>query len=314
MKIQENISLAPYTMYKIGGPARFYIETKSTDELVEAVRFAKEKNLSFFLLGAGSNTLVADRGFNGVIIHPSGGTVNVNTEQGELTADADVMMARAAGEAARAGLGGFSWAVGVPGTIGGSVRGNAGCFGGEMKDVVHAVRFYHTDAGAIKEIDRAACAFAYRDSVFKHRPAWIITSVILKLLSAQSHEIQEAMRRITAERSAKQDIGTKSCGCIFKNPSWEMAAYPKEKMLERYPELLPFVERPHIPASFLIDQTGLKGKKIGRIFVSPRHGNFFVNEGGGTADEVMMLVSLVKDAVRRRYGIVLQEEIQLVGF
>ncbi len=314
IKIQENISLASHTMYKIGGQARFFVETKNGDEIVEAVRFAEEKNLPFFILGAGSNTLVADRGFPGMVIHPSGGAVDVNTERGELVVDTDVMMARAASEAARGGLGGFSWAVGVPGTMGGSVRGNAGCFGGEMKDVVHTVRFYDTDARAIKEIDRAACAFAYRDSVFKHHPGWIILSVILKLPPTDAQILQEEMRRITAERSAKQDIGTKSCGCIFKNPSWEMAAYAKEKMVQRHPELLPFAERSHIPASFLIDQAALKGKKIGRIFISPRHANFFVNEGGGTADEVMMLVSLVKDAVCRRFGIALQEEIQLLGF
>lgn len=314
IKIQENIPLAPHTMYKIGGPARFFIEAKNADELIGAVCFAEEKNLPFFLLGAGSNTLVADRGFDGVVIHPSGGALKADVERGELTVDAGVMMARVASEAAHAGLGGFSWGVGIPGAIGGSVRGNAGCFGGEMKDVVRSVGYYDTEARALKEMANAVCAFAYRDSIFKHHPEWIILSVALKLPPANSHEVQEEIRRITAERSAKQDIGAKSCGCIFKNPSWEMARFSKEKMLERYPELSTFVARMHIPASFLIDQAELKGKRIGHIFVSPRHGNFFVNEGGGMADEVMMLVSLVKDAVCRRYGILLQEEIQLLGF
>ena len=117
-----------------------------------------------------------------------------------------------------------------------------------------------------------------------------------------------------AERAAKQDIGTKSCGCIFKNISWSRKGVDRNILLRLFPELLIFKNSSYIPASFLIDQAGLKGKRVGRVFISPKHANYFVNDGGATAEEVVMLISIVKDTVKRKFGLLLGEEIQYVGF
>src|SRR3989344_19527 len=138
LDIKTNIPLAPYTIYKIGGPASFFAEVKTAEELKEALLFAQEKGLPFFILGAGSNVLIGDQGVAGLVIHKSGGEGKINGDR--VVVDAGVMMTKAVLVSAKAGLTGFEWGVGVPGTIGGSVRGNAGCFGGEMGQAVERVQ------------------------------------------------------------------------------------------------------------------------------------------------------------------------------
>lgn len=350
--IKEGVPLAPYTIYKIGGPARFFVEVRSVDRLEEAVRFAEERRVLFFVLGAGSNVLIADRGFDGLIIQMRGGEVLIEGDR--LIADAGVMMARAVMEAARAGLGGFEWGIGIPGTIGGAVRGNAGCFGGEMKDVVERVRILqapsskprNTTSAAAKngsnevaevdpvesprrgelygvdirgkfqvlELTNRDCQFNYRDSIFKRHPEWVVLSATLKLKKGDPTAIQEHVKRITAERAQKQDIGTKSCGCIFKNVSWSRRDIRKGDLLNRFSEFDRFGDEPALPASLLIDRVGLKGRRVGKAVISPKHANYFLNEGGATAEEVITLITAAKDAVMRKYGIALEEEIQYVGF
>lgn len=322
-KILHHTALAPFTIYKIGGPARFFVEVKNAGELKDALRYAKDNNLDFFILGAGSNVLISDKGFAGIIIHMTGGEVKVDGQL--LLADAGVMMARAAGEAARAELSGLEWAVGIPGTIGGSVRGNAGCFGSEMGQALESVQVLEVKCQMsnvkttsqnpkIFELSNKECKFSYRHSVFKEHPEWIILRAKFKLIPGDPTAIQERMKAIMLERSSKQDIGTKSCGCIFKNVSWERKDIDKQKLLDRFPELAKFQDQPNIPASFLVDQAGLKGRKIGQVFISPKHANYFVNEGGATADEVVILIALAKDTVFRKFGIALEEEIQYIGF
>ncbi|MFY9462761.1 MAG: UDP-N-acetylmuramate dehydrogenase [Candidatus Sungiibacteriota bacterium] len=336
IEIKEHEPLAPHTIYKIGGTARFFASVKNRAELEEALKFATDHGAPFFIMGAGSNTLVSDKGFDGMVIRMAGGEIKIDGEPsnttlavaegdknevakvdilGErMTADAGVMMARAAAEAARAGLAGFAWAIGVPGTIGGSVRGNAGCFGNEMKDVVESVDVFDAIKATSYKIQATSCQFAYRDSIFKRHSEWVVVSATLKLGKGDSAIIQQEIRAMSMERAAKQDIGAKSCGCIFKNPAWLDVFEAKEKLLAQFPELAVFAERPEIPAAFLIDRAGLKGKRTGHIIISDKHANFFVNEGGGTAGEARSLIASAKSAVQEKYGIVLQEEIQYLGF
>ena len=136
----------------------------------------------------------------------------------------------------------------------------------------------------------------------------------MKLKKGDTAAIQNEIKRITAERGAKQDIGTKSCGCIFKNVSWLRGDIKKEELLARFPELAEFRERTNIPASFLIDRAGLKGRTSGHARVSRSHANFFVNDGGATAADVRDLVVSVKERVQALFGIALEEEIQYIGF
>ena len=235
LEIKENISLAPYTIYKIGGAARFFVEARSEDGARKAIEFANEQKLPFVIIGAGSNMLVSDKGFDGVAIRMSGGEVRVDpsADGGErLVCDAGVMMARAVLAAAKVGLAGFEWGIGVPGTIGGSVRGNAGCFGSEMKDVVESVEVFDAAQHAMRKMNNNECEFGYRDYVFKKHPEWIILSARLNLMPGDAAAIQQEVQRITMERLAKQDIGTKCCGCNFKNTVWGRKETKKEKLLE----------------------------------------------------------------------------------
>lgn len=312
MTIKENILLAPYTIYALGGQARFFVDVSAKEEIIEAAAFARTKCLPFFILGAGSNVLISDAGYNGVIIRIAGG--ETRSDDSLFHADSGVMMARAAHEAIRNGLAGFEWAVGIPGTIGGSIRGNAGCFGGEMKDVIKSVEIFDTERNTSCAIPRKQCVFGYRDSIFKHHPEWVILSAVFELRKGDPEDMQKKISAIAAERRRTQDIGTKSCGCIFKNFMWEELRGGKERLLKCFPEFEPFRENEMLPASFVIDQAGWKGKKIGKIRVSKKHANFFVNEGGASAEEAMMLISAVKNDIMKKYGIFLQEEIQPVGF
>lgn len=312
IEVKENVLLAPHTIYKIGGSARYYAEAKSADDVRDAVTHAAQKGVPFFIMGAGSNVLVSDAGYEGMVIRMIGG--NVSTDGDRLTADAGVMMARAVTEAARHGLAGFEWGIGVPGTIGGSVRGNAGCFGSEMKDVVESVEVYDSIQNTKYEIRNADCAFGYRDSIFKKHPEWVVLSATLKLAPGDPAAIQERVRAITSERLSKQAIGAKSCGCIFKNISWTREDMRKDDLLSAFPDLAQFAQRPGIPASYLIDAAGMKGVHEGGAVISDKHANFFVNEGTATAEDVMRLVAAAKDAVKKKYGLALQEEIQHVGF
>lgn len=310
--IRKNIPLAPYTVYKIGGPARFFIEASAKKEIIEAAAFVRAKRLPFFILGAGSNVLISDAGYNGVIIRIAGGETGID---GSLFhADPGVMMARAAHDAMRNELAGFEWAVGIPGTIGGSIRGNAGCFGGEMKDVIKSVEVFDAAKGTTYAISRKQCAFAYRDSIFKHHPEWVILSAVFELRKGNLEDIQKKTSAIAAERRRTQDIGTKSCGCIFKNFMWGEVRGDKERLLKCFPEFEQFRENETLPASFVIDQAGWKGKAIGRVRVSKKHANFFVNEGGASAEEAVMLISAVKNDIMKKYGLFLKEEMELVGF
>lgn len=311
IEIKENIFLAPYTIYKIGGPAQFFANVVSGREIEEGISFARDQHIPFFMLGAGSNVLVSDAGYQGLVLRCAGGEIRIDDK---MICDAGVMMARAVLESARAGLTGLEWGIGIPGTIGGSIRGNAGCFGGEIKDVVERVEVFDTHENVTKFLRASQCNFSYRDSIFKRHPEWIILSASFRLARGNAEFSQRMIKKISRERTEKQAIGDKSCGCIFKNVSWSRKDIDKKKLLTRFPELAQFKSTEYLPASFLIDSSGLKGRRVGGVHISPRHANYFVNDAAARAEHVLMLVSLAKNIVRRKYGIQLEEEIQYVGF
>ncbi len=292
--------------------ARFFVEAVNAEDIKEAALFAAGKHIPFVLLGGGSNVLVSDKGFDGLVIRMSGGSVSVDGDR--IKIDAGVMMARVVMESGKASLRGFEWGIGVPGTIGGSVRGNAGCFGAETKDVIESVEVFDTIAKEINIFSNQDCVFGYRDSIFKTHPEWIILSATLKLEKSDRQEIQQEILRITQERVAKQDIGAKCCGCIFKNAPWPESEEERNLLCEKFPELAMFRTRATIPSAFLIDRAGLKGRISGNICISEKHANFFVNRGNGTSDEVLALIKAAKSEVKKKFGIDLHEEIYMIGF
>lgn len=283
-RLKENEPLAKYVNFRIGGPARWLVEAKTEEEITTAVQLAQEADVPVFILGGGSNTLPSDQGFNGLVIKIALRSFAINGTM--VRADAGVMSAGLARATAEAGLAGLEWMISLPGTIGGAVRGNAGCFGGEVKDNVVAVRILRN--GRIRDVSAADSAFGYRDSAFKHSDD-IILSATFALSPGIPSVLKAKMDEQLAARKASQPTNAGSAGCIFKNPEGNSAGR-------------------------LVDQAGLKGQKIGDAEISPVHGNFIVNLGHATADQVVQLVALAKTRVRNHAGIQLQEEIQYLGF
>lgn len=312
--VRENIPLAPSTSFKIGGPARYFCEPENEEELREALKKARELGAPFFVLGGGSNVLISDSGFKGLVIRMKRGksAQAIRTQGDRLTAPAGALLGQALDRARRAGLAGLEWAAGLPGTVGGAVRGNAGIPDGSAGDAVVKVRALRSD-GAVHEYDRDQCRFGYRDSIFKHNGE-IILSVELQLRNAAPEEIQRKIAERTAYRIAKHPLEYPSAGCIFKNAP---AAGIKQRFQEKFKEA---ITNDKISAGYLIAEAGLKGKIIGKAMVSERHANFIVNTGGpaqaggATAEEVVMLIALIKEKIHTKFGVFLEEEIQYVGF
>ena len=321
MTIEEQKSLAPYTYIKVGGKARFFAEAKTEEDVEKALRWAAEKQVPVAVLGAGSNVLVADAGFPGLVIHMT--SDDFMFEGDHVYAGAGVLMAQVATRSLQNNLTGFEWAAGIPGTTGGSVYGNAGCFGGEIKDVIETVSVFDSNASKSYKLKAKSCDFAYRDSVFKKHKDWIILGATLKLRHVSDEEKKEKQRwlqQMMRERVAEQAIGEHTMGSTFKGVS-----YTEELLrhISRYdarfqkPANACWVfenRRGMMSAGFLIEQAGLKGKKIGGISVSSKHANFLINDGTATAEHVAMLIAFIKEHAHRMFGVMLEEEIQYIGF
>lgn len=315
-EVRAGVPLAPLTTYHFGGPAEFYFEAGTAADAVRAARVAAESRLPLTILGGGSNILVADEGVKGLVLRLADRGVRVEGQR--VVAGAGAPPGIVALRSVEAGLAGFEWAAGLPGTIGGAVRGNAGMFGGEMKDSVESVRVL--DGAGEKTLANADLAFGYRDSLFKKRRDLVILEAALKLRPGGGVEAGKAlMRRNLEEKRLKQPIEHYSAGCVFKNwkpePSEQLDTLRRSLDLNKE-EKIPLTPLGTIPAGWIIDRAQLKGYRVGHSWVSEKHGNFLVNDGRGTASEMVALIAAVKMKVRdMTRGIVnLEEEIEYVGF
>lgn len=301
--------MSKHTTLRIGGPARFYFDAQTSDDLIRGVEAAKELGLNYYILGGGSNILVADSGFDGLVIH----AVNKNLRlQGEkLYVEAGAINAQVVRETVNAGLAGLEWLATIPGTIGGAVYGNAGCFGKSMRDFISKVDVYR--GGAKRRLGLKDCQFGYRDSIFKRNDD-IILSAELTLApgnkSAGLKKIEEFMQK----RKESQPLGQACAGSTFKN--FKFRDEKDIDILKQKAKDIPeeFIQKKYIPAGWLLDKVGARGMEMGDIKVSDQHANWLINQGKGRAEQFIMLTSKLKMLVRDELGIQLEEEIQLVGF
>ena len=311
-RLKQREPLAKHVNIRIGGPADFYLEAKSSDEIVAAVEAALADGLAYVVLGGGSNTLPSDDGFRGLVIQAANRGWRIEDER--VYAEAGVPSAFLARKTAEAGLTGLEWAISLPGTIGGAVRGNAGCFGGEAKDVVVSVDILRVSEGKASRavLTNEDCRFGYRDSVFK-RIGDVVLDVELELSSAAKEECQARLDAVLSKRKLEQPSDSPSAGCMFKNFEFrDIAEIAKLQASLDVPE--EFVRAKRIPAGWLIEQADLKGASIGGAQVSSKHGNFLQNRGDATASDVLQLISMIKMRIRDAYGVQLEEEVQLLGF
>jgi UDP-N-acetylmuramate dehydrogenase len=321
-KFKENVLLARFSSYRIGGPARFFFEPKNEKEVVWAVREAKERKLPMFILGGGTNLLIGDKGYVGLVLRPDLSIIKASGTT--VTVGAGVLMADLLKFTAKRSLAGLEWAGGLPGTVGGAIRGNAGCFGGEMKDAVMSVRSF--DMRTMKIVNRPAkaCAFGYRASVFKKKnDGEIILSATLRLKKGDKRAIVAAIAQKIEYRKKSHPLDYPNIGSIFKNVP--LAAIHPAGSARHKKALAAAILKfrgstfsiktdpfPVISAAKLISESGLRGISYGGAMISSKHPNFIVNALGARSPDVHNLIALAKAEVKKRFGVSLEEEVQII--
>jgi UDP-N-acetylmuramate dehydrogenase len=284
--VREHEPLEAHSWYRIGGHARYFLEVSDEAHLPELLQRLQREGVGLLVIGAGSNTLFAAAELPGL-------TLKLTTERRVLQADrvvvsAGMLMPRLAADTAKEGRTGLEFGAGVPGTVGGSVFGNAGAFGREVKDCLSTVTIL-TPAGQRQVLSNSECHFGYRDSAFKsERAGSLILEATFTTSSDVPERIRERIKQVQKHRRDTQPIEKRSLGSTFKNP-------------------------PGDSAGRLIEASGLKGRRVGGAEVSRKHANFIVNLGGATADDVLALMAEMRERVHERFGIELEPEIRIVG-
>ncbi|MFH1713928.1 MAG: UDP-N-acetylmuramate dehydrogenase [Patescibacteria group bacterium] len=287
---KKNIALSDYTTFKIGGPAKYFYTAKNQEEFLKAISLAKELKLPFFVLGGGSNILVSDSGFNGIVIRNQ--CSNFNIKDNRILVEAGVRLETLVSISMENQLAGLEWGAGIPGTVGGAIRGNAGAFGEAIGDIVQEVEIFNLKTEAKEKLSKSDCQFFYKESIFKKDNNLIILSAQMEFLKNNPEEAEinkQKMINYSINRQKTQPLKFPSAGCVFKNP-------------------------PDVSAGHLIDQCGLRGKTINNVQISEKHANFFINLGQGRAADVRELIEIAKKTVKDKLNIQLEEEIQYLGF
>ncbi|MDP3991102.1 MAG: UDP-N-acetylmuramate dehydrogenase [Candidatus Nealsonbacteria bacterium] len=304
MKFQKNVLLKNYTTFKIGGPADYFFVSENKTDLLQAIRLAKKKNLPFFILGGGSNLLISDRGYKGLVIKIKNQKMKAVNEN--ISAEAGVTLNKLVSLSLNNNLTGLEWAAGIPGTVGGAVRGNAGAFGESMQNVVENVEVFDVKNNKFKKLRKTDCQFSYRNSVFKENPNLVILSCEFLLKLERKKKIQGKIEKNLSYRKLHHPKQP-SAGSIFKNVSQRTL---KKDFFKRFPEAQKVIKENVLPTAFLIDMCGLRGKRIGGAQISETHPNFIINTGKATSKDVLSLIRFVKTKIKQKTGIEIKEEIK----
>ncbi len=291
--LQEHEPLAPYTAWRIGGPARWFATATSPDELRRAWRWAQQHDQPLFVLGGGSNLLMSDAGWPGLVVRYRANAqhLTVAGDTALLQLGAGAPMAGTARKVAAQGWAGLEWAEGLPGTLGGAVYGNAGCYGGETAAVLAEATMLMPN-GAVELWTPEQLAFGYRTSRLKQlhssgQPLPLVLAGTLRLQRDDPQRLAARIAEIAAARKSRTPAGS-SCGSVFKNP-------------------------PGSTAGFLLDQAGLKGRRVGGAQVAAKHANYIINVGGATAADVLRLAEIMRSEVLRQLGVELELEVRVIG-
>jgi len=308
MQLGKRVNLKDFSSFNIGGPARDFVRVDSFEELIDTIKTAKQIGLPTFILGGGTNILWGDDGFSGVIIQPALGHIEVGGRR--LSAGAGVGMPKLVSAAVSRGMGGLEWAGGLPGSFGGAIFGNAGCFGGEIKDVVEEVVSLDMDTLEVKKRSCNECGFGYRTSVFKRSDTpEVIIEATINLVPGNKMFLQKSVEDKIRYRETKHPLEYPNIGSIFKNV---MVEGLPDSVVDPHRHVLKVDPFPVIPAAYLIDKARLKGLNIGGAVVSPKHPNFIVNVRGAKSADVLELIGLVKEKVKENFDIELVEEVLIM--
>lgn len=285
--VKADVPMSEYTTFKIGGCCDFLVTPHEVEEIREILALCKSKSVPWFVIGRGSNLLVSDEGFRGVIISLADNFDSITITDPIIRATAGTKIIDLSFTAAEAGLSGLEFAAGIPGTVGGGVIMNAGAYGGDISQVIVSALCVDHD-GNLVELDRDALELGYRTST-PGRMGWIVLEAAFKLTPGNKEEILAVMQDFNAKRRAKQPLEFPNAGSIFKRPVGYFAGK-------------------------LIQDSGLSGVSIGGAMVSPKHNGFIINTGNAKAAEVRELIDLIQRTVYEKFGVQLETEVKFLGF
>lgn len=314
--LQQNISLRDYSNFKIGGNAKYFLDVTSLDKLIEGLKYwheiskdFKEDEKRIFILGGATNVLFPDEGLNCLVIKNSIDFIDL--KENVLTVGGGTLMSRLLDYCIKEGLSGLEWAGGLPGTVGGALRGNAGAYGGETKDNILEVESVNLDTLEVKKRSKRECDFNYRTSIFKTKATnEIITFIKFEVTNREKEEIKNLIEDKINKRKLRHPLEYPNVGSIFKNVP--ISKFSKEVLreLSQYIKDDPF---PVIPTAKLSFLAGVSGKTVGDAQLSTKHTNFIVNLGNAKATDVKKLIQIVQKAVKERFGVDLEVEIMFIN-
>ena len=288
MELEKQVPLAPLCRLHVGGPADYLARPGTLEDLVRALKWAGERGLPFFLLGGGSNLFFHDRGFRGLVIRLSSSSVHVEEENRLVRADGGTRLTSLVLRLAARDFGGLEFLANIPGTVGGAVAGNAGCYGKSVAGVLAGVRLLDTRTLQVLDAGPSFLGFRYRHSLLKESDRFLLLEAVFRVIPRGKDEVLREVRADLRTRLAKHPHKDKCAGSFFKNP-------------------------PGMPAWKAITEAGLAGARVGRAALSPRHANFLVNLGGAKSGEILELARKIRKGVRERLGILLEPEVRYVG-
>lgn len=285
-KIYVNEKMEKHTTFRIGGPADYFVMPSDVTDVKAVIELCEQEKVPYYVVGNGSNLLVGDKGFRGVIIQIAGNMNQMQADGEVITAQAGCSLAQIAGKALDEELAGFEFAAGIPGTLGGAVRMNAGAYGGEIKDVLESAVVL-TREGKVMELSVNEMEFGYRTSIIE-RTGWTILGGKIRLHKGKREEIKAVMDDLREKRVSKQPLEYPSAGSTFKRPKGYFAGK-------------------------LIQDAGLRGFRVGGACVSEKHSGFVINIDHATADDVVSLMEQVDEKVRAQFGVGLEPEVRRIG-
>lgn len=285
-RLYQNEMMKAHTTFRVGGPADYFVCANCNAEIQNVIALCKEERVPYYILGNGSNLLVGDKGYRGVVIQIYKGMNDVQVQGEYIYAEAGALLSRIGNAALEAELTGFEFAAGIPGTIGGAVVMNAGAYGGEMKDVLESVKVL-TPEGEILELSNEELELGYRTSIIAKKD-YVVLSAIIKLNYGDKEAIREKMNELKVQRTTKQPLEYPSAGSTFKRPTGYFAGK-------------------------LIQDAGLRGFQVGGAQVSEKHCGFVINKGDATAADIVELMDKVSEIVKEQFGVDLEPEVKRVG-
>ena len=285
-RLINNAPMKEHTSFKLGGSAKLLVLPKTKDELLYTLSLCRDYNVKRYVMGKGSNLIVKEKGYDGVIIKIGDYYKKISVQDETITAQAGALMSSVAVKALQYALSGIEFGSGIPGTVGGAVVMNAGAYGGEMSQVTYKVKALDKFDTEV-DISEKELGFGYRNSIFNGRP-YIVLEVYLKLIKGNQKAIRDKMKELSDKRNNKQPLNYPSAGSIFKRPQGNYAGK-------------------------LIEEAGLKGLSIGGARVSPLHAGFIINEGSATSQDVLDLIAIIQSTVQDKFDILLEPEVKIIG-